>query len=339
MNHRPWPCPSGSKRPRRLLLPQEVTMSTSWLQTRNFSTKKPPSSEKGQPQRQSVADKAAEGAQSMGAAYEDLELRVMARVGNQNRDRFRLLLASSIVFVVWVIAVFGTRIRKSLGSQAIEVAQEMAENEQLKVQTGELAMAVVQTILNDKEINSNAASFLQKAAGEKETQEALMLMLQHVLKHPDTEKELMALVGKIIESISKDKKCIEDLGFLFTHALAEKSVLDACVKLIAILAEDEIVLKAVSDLTVKVIAERNVTDATNELFATSTEKVLTDEAVLQQSQNFVVDVMGDEMLQREGGNAIWKSVKHAVQPGFVRIAGFSLMVSSFAVIKIILSPF
>ena len=68
----------------------------------------------------------------------------MARIGNQNRDRFRLMLASSIIFVIWVIVVFGSRIRKSLGLQAIEVAQEMAENEQLKVQTGELAMAVVQ---------------------------------------------------------------------------------------------------------------------------------------------------------------------------------------------------
>ena len=106
------------------------------LTFRKFSTDKPPSDgSKDQPHRQSVADKAAEGAQSVGAAYEDLELRVMARIGNQNRDRFRLLLASSIVFVVWVIAVFGSRIRKSLGSQAIEVAQEMAENEQLKVQS------------------------------------------------------------------------------------------------------------------------------------------------------------------------------------------------------------
>ncbi len=272
-------------------------------------------------------------------AYEDFEHRVMARIGNQNRDRFRLAFFSLLIGIIWVIAIFGQTIRKSLGSQAIEVAQEMAENEQLKIQTGELAVAVVQTILNDKEINTNAAAFLQKAAGEKETQEALIMMLNHVLKHPNSEKELTALVMRVIRSISEDKKCIADLATLFTAALAERNVLDACVNVVAALGEDPEILKVLSDLTVKVLAEQNVVDATNELFAASSERVLADEAVMHQSQAFVVDVMGDEMLQREGGNAIWKSVKHAMQPGFIRIAGFSLMVSSFAVIKIILSPF
>ena len=107
-------------------------------------------------------------------------------------------------------------------------------------------------MLNDKDINTNAASFLQKAAGEKKTQEALMMMLQHVLKHPETERELTALVTKVIASISTDKDCIKDLGVLFTHALQERAVIDACIKVIGVLGEDEVVLKELSELTTKV---------------------------------------------------------------------------------------
>jgi hypothetical protein len=32
----------------------------------------------------------------------------------------------------------------------------------------------------------------------------------------------------------------------------------------------------------------------------------------------VTDVMGDDQLQREGGDALWNSVRHALKPGVVR---------------------
>ena len=56
-------------------------------------------------------------------------------------------------------------------------------------------------------------------------------------------------------------------------------------------------------------------------------------------RKFVADVMGDDLLQQEGGNALMKSVTYALQPGLIRITGFTLAVASIALAKIVLSPY
>lgn len=57
------------------------------------------------------------------------------------------------------------------------------------------------------------------------------------------------------------------------------------------------------------------------------------------NRKFVADVMGDDLLQQEGGNALMKSVTYALQPGLIRITGFTLAVASIALAKIVLSPY
>jgi hypothetical protein len=49
--------------------------------------------------------------------------------------------------------------------------------------------------------------------------------------------------------------------------------------------------------------------------------------------------MGDDLLQQEGGNALMKSVTYSLQPGLIRITGFTLAVASIALAKIVLSPY
>lgn len=67
--------------------------------------------------------------------------------------------------------------------------------------------------------------------------------------------------------------------------------------------------------------------------------ILGDDEVVAQSRGFVVEVMGDELIQREGGDAIWNSVKHALKPGIIRIAGISIVCLSLGLVKVMLSPF
>jgi len=67
--------------------------------------------------------------------------------------------------------------------------------------------------------------------------------------------------------------------------------------------------------------------------------ILGDSDVVAQSRGFVVEVMGDELIQREGGDAIWNSVKHALKPGIIRIAGLTLVCVSVGLVRVMLSPF
>lgn len=138
-------------------------------------------------------------------AYSELEKNLMQRINESNQRRFRIILLSTVLFITWVVAVFGTRIRKMLSDQTAGLAKETLENESLKVQTQELAMAVVNTVLNDKEVTAHAASFLREASVVPETQQALLQLTLHVLQHPDTLHEATTLAKKLITVLAKDK--------------------------------------------------------------------------------------------------------------------------------------
>jgi hypothetical protein len=122
---------------------------------------------------------AAHYAEEMEKSYKSIEHSVMKRIHESNTRRFRIGLMSTILLIVWVIAMFGDRIRKKLTRETASLAKETLENESLKIQTQELAMAVVQTVLNDKDVTANAASFLREASSAPETQQ----VSEHVLSH------------------------------------------------------------------------------------------------------------------------------------------------------------
>ena len=143
--------------------------------------------------------------QQLNSAYGDLEHILMKRVNESNQKRFRLVLISIVVIVVWVVAVFGKMLRKMLSDETAGLARETLENEALKSQTQELAMAVVQTVLNDSEVNTNAAAFLRGAAAAPETQQALLQLVLHVLQHPESLAEVTVLAKKLIAILATDK--------------------------------------------------------------------------------------------------------------------------------------
>lgn len=61
-----------------------------------------------------------------------------------------------------------------------------------------------------------------------------------------------------------------------------------------------------------------VQEAVNDILIEGSSKVIANEELAIQSRQFVADVMGDDSLQREGGNALWNSIYHAVVPGSIR---------------------
>lgn len=136
--------------------------------------------------------------------YGEMERNMMKRINESNQRRFRIVLISSVLFIVWIVAIFGKKIRQSFTKEAAGLARETLENESLKIQTQELAMAVVQTILDDKEVTTAAGLFLQEAAAVPETQQALVNLTTHVLKHPETLKEVNILCNKLMEILANE---------------------------------------------------------------------------------------------------------------------------------------
>eukprot|EP01035_Chromulina_nebulosa_P018409 gene18409-24112_t len=200
-------------------------------------------------------------------------------------------------------------------------------------------MAVVQTILNDKEITSNAAGFLREASSVQQTQQALLQLTIHVLQHPDSLNEVTILAKKLIDNISHDEESISKLGKMIAESLKNPIIKKVVVDIIIQLANDPKVLEVVTELSLKVIHKPEILKAISDLLSEASKEVLKNDQVVNQSRDFVADVMGDDKVQREGGDAIWNSISHALSPGLRRFAGVGLIAVSLAIIQVFLSPF
>ncbi|CAK9252598.1 unnamed protein product [Sphagnum jensenii] len=289
--------------------------------------------------------------------YHDMEQTLMRRINESNTQRFRLFFFGSLLAVVWIGSVFGSSIRAHVAKETAGLAKETLEDEQLKVQTQELATAVVQTVLTDKEVTARAALFLQQAAGTPQTQEALLALLLHLLQHPDTQRELAAFGARLAQDLSRDQSAIDAVAQLLARALLESSVVAALSHALVQLCADPPALQALSTLLIRLGAREDVSDAVRELLEEAAQGVLVNEEVRQlqpeccrevhksqsqvarRSRALAAEVVGDAGLQREGGHALWNSVVHALRPGVSRLLGVGLMLVSIGLMRVLLSPF
>jgi hypothetical protein len=143
--------------------------------------------------------------QAINHSIGDIEKILMERIHESNQRRFRIMFFSSAAFIITFFVLFGGTITKKLKSLTTGLALETLEDKSIKIQTQELAMAVVQTVLNDKDVTAQAASFLREAAQTPETQEALLKLTLHVLQHPDSVKELSLLTKQVLADLADDE--------------------------------------------------------------------------------------------------------------------------------------
>eukprot|EP00598_Pedospumella_elongata_P003039 CAMPEP_0184985598 /NCGR_PEP_ID=MMETSP1098-20130426/14200_1 /TAXON_ID=89044 /ORGANISM="Spumella elongata, Strain CCAP 955/1" /LENGTH=353 /DNA_ID=CAMNT_0027509691 /DNA_START=202 /DNA_END=1263 /DNA_ORIENTATION=- len=271
--------------------------------------------------------------------YDEFEKILMERIHDKNQKRVRMYVLSFVVFITWVSIVFGARMRKYFTEQTAGLAKETLENESLKIQTQELATAVVQTILEDKDITNHAATFLKEASTAPETQQALLKLTMHILQHKDTLEELTKMSQKLIKNLANDKESIADLAQMFTKVLQDPALRTAMVTLIGDLCQDKEVFESVSGLVVQLAGEPKVTESTSALLTGSISDLMHDDEISHQSRQFIADVVGDDLLQKEGGYALWNSIQYALKPGIIRVTGVTLVVVSAGLAKLMLSPY
>lgn len=145
-------------------------------------------------------------------------------------------------------------------------------------------MAVVQTILNDKEITAHAAAFLKEASTAAETQQALLKLTLHILQHKDTLKELTVLSKGLISNLTNDREMIKELSAFFIKVVEDRDLKAALAKVLFELCQDPVVYEALVGLVMKVILRPDVVDATKTLLSEATSEVMREDQIMDQSR-------------------------------------------------------
>lgn len=122
------------------------------------------------------------------------------------------------------------------------------------------------------------------------------------------------LVRNIWDDLINDKETIVQLTTLVTTVLENEKIYSAVKALLLQLINDEEVYRELTTLVVKLGEEQEVLAATQQLLTKSAHRTMNDPNILDHSMEFAAEVVGDDVVQRTGGDALWNTVGYAVQP-------------------------
>ncbi|KAL7462427.1 hypothetical protein ACHAXS_002802 [Conticribra weissflogii] len=148
-----------------------------------------------------------------------------------------------------------------------------------------------------------------------------------VIQSPPFQNACKALVKNIWDDLVSDQETTAQLVSL-VHAVIQNDRIYFAVKdLLLQLLNDEQVYNELTKLVVQLGEEKEVVQATQRLLTESAHRTLNDPEVLDHSMEFATEVVGDDVVQRSGGEALRNTVGYAVQPsGEAVLAGLCTMV-------------
>ena len=153
-----------------------------------------------------------------------------------------------------------------------------------------------------------------------------------VISSPQFQDACKVLVRNIWNDLINDPETNNQLVALVQSVLNNERVYNAVKEMMIQLVNDEEVYKELTKLVVQLGNEEEVLDATQKLLTESTHKTLNDPSVLDHSMEFATEVVGDDVVQRSGGEALRNTLGYAVQPsGGAILASIGTMIVAGAI--------
>lgn len=135
-----------------------------------------------------------------------------------------------------------------------------------------------------------------------------------IIQSPPFQNACKKLVREIWDDLINDPETTSQLTTLVYTVLQNEKMYKAVKDLLLQLVNDEEVYRELTELVVKLGEEKQVLDATQQLLTESAHRTLNDPNVMDHSMEFATEVVGDDVVQRTGGDALWNTVGYAVQP-------------------------
>lgn len=176
-----------------------------------------------------------------------------------------------------------------------ELSQQLVEGGKKKAVTN--TVTLVSDVLNSDALQNAITNLIARVVGSVQFQSACQMLLKNLwddlINDPETTAQVVALLNTAIKD-ERIKKSFKEL--------------------VLGLLSDEEVYKELTGLVVKLGEEKEILDATRELLTESAHRALNDPEILDHSMEFATDVVGDNVLQRQSGEALRNTVTYAVKP-------------------------
>eukprot|EP01102_Stenamoeba_stenopodia_P005933 TRINITY_DN16640_c0_g1_i1.p1 TRINITY_DN16640_c0_g1~~TRINITY_DN16640_c0_g1_i1.p1 ORF type:complete len:522 (-),score=98.52 TRINITY_DN16640_c0_g1_i1:34-1599(-) len=213
-----------------------------------------------------------------------------------------------------VYMLFLDQILELLGSHGAKVAQTTLGDERVKQQAQELSSAVVNDLLVQDQLVQHAVQFVKQIANQEETLRAVSGLLNSLLADPATKRILLNAIKDVGYQFIKEEETLKMVTHLAFDLLHQPATKDALVSLLVQVMNDPVQKKVATDFVISILQREEVFAIVNDVAKGIVASVLSDEHVKTIAVEFVRQVVSDQAVQKDTGDALYSAVKYAVFP-------------------------
>ena len=240
-----------------------------------------------------------------------------------------------------IIALFPDETTAVVSTVVSKVMLKVSKDNNLAGHISESIGQVLYTLANDDDVMKAVSTFMGGITKDTPMiSENIHLILKGVLEHEDNGEALSLLFQKLLQEATRDPKTMKDLANLLSVAIADPVTQKAASELVVFLSRDSEVYDALVILFAKVTGESaEMQLATNRLLTDASTIVLTHPQILANSQQFVSDVMSDDLISQVAGDAIVATAKSAAYMGSIKAIGIGIIGISLTLLGVVSSPY
>lgn len=194
---------------------------------------------------------------------------------------------------------------------SVRILMELNHDESVLSSTDEEKSLLKSTFNNPED---DAKRILNELLASDQLRTTASRIASGVIQSPPFQNACKVLVRNIWDDLINDPETNKQLVALVQSVVNNERVYNAVKEMMIQLVNDEEVYKELTKLVVQLGEEKEVLDATQRLLTESTHKTLNDPSVLDHSMEFATEVVGDDVVQRSGGEALRNTLGYAVQP-------------------------
>jgi uncharacterized membrane-anchored protein YjiN (DUF445 family) len=157
-------------------------------------------------------------------------------------------------------------------------------------------------------------SILSDLLKSKQFQEAVSQLVTQVIQSPEFKKATSVLLKELWTDLIKDPETTAQVIHLLQYAIQDEQIKEAAIQLVMEVVNDKEVLEELTILLQRLGQEEKVQTATQALLVESAHNALNDPEILDHSMEFATDVVGDDVVQRTAGEALYNTLSYAVRP-------------------------
>jgi len=155
-------------------------------------------------------------------------------------------------------------------------------------------------------------ALVQDLARSPSLQQAAQEFAIRVLQSPAVQQALSVLVKTLFVDLVNDPATREQVIRLVLQVLQDEQTKQAVIALLQQVVQDPTVQESLQQMVHDLGQSAPVQTATLELLQTAVHDTLNDTDVLDHSLEFASDVVGDDFVQRTAGQALRRTVRHAL---------------------------